>query len=125
MSANLPTAVPCNRGPHRGNVAFRNAVAAQEVPRRIGTVDLEAQLAVLIAGCQPDIVEHRRDVEQFGIETKLPPPSEQAAPEIDANGMVKQQVAFGIANQLGRRAGEPAVRDRDACNVMGGHGRYS
>ncbi len=42
-----------------------NAVAAQEVPRRIRPINLEPLMRAAVLRSQPHVVEHRASLEQF------------------------------------------------------------
>ncbi len=76
---------------------------------RIRPIHLEAKLALRVPVREPDVVEHRCGVKQLRIERQIPPRGEQSAPEINAT--VKQQVAFGVANELRHLARQFAIRN--------------
>jgi len=66
-------------------------------------------------------VEHRTEIKQLGIELEPAPLTGERAPEKDTPTMVEQQVILGVAHQLGRGAGDRAIRDPDPGNHIGHH----
>ncbi len=52
---------------------------AQELLRRIGAVELEAQRGVSVVRRQADVVEHRPDVQQFEVGVEASPLTLQRA----------------------------------------------
>ena len=57
-----------DRRPHRLDVCLWNTVPLQEIPRRIGAVDLEALVGAAVGLGQAHVVKHRSRIEQFRIE---------------------------------------------------------
>ena len=88
---NAGRGVQRDRGPHRVDILLRYAVAAQEVSRGVGAVDLEALVGAAVPMRQPHVVEHRAGIEQLGIERQAAPRAGQRSPVEDAAGMVEQQ----------------------------------
>ena len=78
----------------------------QEFPRRVGAIELEAIGGAAVLFRQSDIVKHRSKVEQFGVEFPAPMAPPQRSPQIDPDGMMKQQGRLAIADKLRRLAGE-------------------
>jgi hypothetical protein len=56
-------------------------------------------------------------VKQFRIKHQILPLSRESGPEVHARGMVKQQVALGVANELRYLTSHFAVRDLHSGNV--------
>jgi hypothetical protein len=50
------------------NGCLVDALLPQEIPRGVGTIDLEALGGATVLLGQPDVVKHGPDVEQLGIE---------------------------------------------------------
>src|SRR4029453_9416935 len=96
-----------DREPDLLEIAFRDAVASQKVARRIRAVHLEAQPTFPEVEGQP-----------------LPLPG-QGAPEIDARGVLKQQVALDVANELRCFARQLAVGNLHTGNLVDHHGPSS
>src|SRR3977135_4008182 len=69
---------------------FRDAVAAEKISGRVGAVNLESKLRVAICLGQADIMKHRADIQQFGIELKAFALAGERAEQIDARRMVEQ-----------------------------------
>ena len=70
---------------------------------------------------QADVVKHRSQIDQFGIEPPAAMPAPQRSPQVYPDRMMEQQLRLAVADQLGRLAGESAVGNFDVGNV-GGHG---
>src|ERR1700734_98790 len=67
----------------------------------VGAVHLEAAAAIAELCVQAEVVEHRPDVQQFGVEAEAAVAALQAAPPEDPAGVVIHQVAGAIPDQLG------------------------
>ena len=70
-----------DRGPDRVDVGLRNAVAAQEVARGIGTVDLEPLMRAAVLMGQAHVVEHGAGIEQLGVELEPAVLAGESAPK--------------------------------------------
>ena len=62
---------------------------------------------------EPDVVEHRADVEQFGVVLEPEAPALQGAEDEHSQGVVVKQVGFDVADELGRVLGQRTVWNRD------------
>src|SRR5215467_9588192 len=92
--------VESDGGPNFLDISFGDAVASQKVTRGVRTIHFEAKLAPSVTLCKADVVEHGCGVKQFRIKHQALPLPSQGAPKVDPNGVVKQQVALGVANKL-------------------------
>ncbi len=93
----------------------------KELPRGVGTVDLEAVMCAAMPLDEPDVVEHRADVQELGVVVQPAALALQGAEGVDAERMVVEQIGLNAANQLGGVARQPAVRDGYG-GLNGGHG---
>src|ERR1700730_9543481 len=99
-----------DRGPHRLDVAFGYAVAAEEVTGSIGAVDLETLIRAGMLGGEAHVVEHRAGVKQLGIEAEPAALAGERAPVIDADRVVEQQRRLGIEDQIRHLPGPFALQ---------------
>src|SRR6267154_1372298 len=60
--------VKCNRCPYAVDVLFRDVMAAQEVARGIGSINLKTVCVAAVFRYETDVVEHGAHVEKFGVE---------------------------------------------------------
>jgi len=89
----------------------RDPTTSEKVGCGIGAIDLKAELAVAILLCQSDVVEHASRVKQFRVEDLSLSVSGHRSPEVDPNGVMKEQVALSVTDELRDFVGELAVRD--------------
>lgn len=68
MQWDLRGGVQGDRRPYAVGGLTGDAVRVQKLPRLVGTVDLETLVGATEFLGQPEVVEHRPDVQQFGIE---------------------------------------------------------
>ena len=106
--------VQCDRLPHGHHLLLGQAVALEEQARGVGPVDLETLVRGAVTFEQADVVEHRADVEQFGVVVEAELLSLQRRPQEHAPRVVEQQRRRRLADELGRLAGERTVWDRNA-----------
>jgi hypothetical protein len=76
-------------GPHPGRVLLGDAVAEQEPPGLVGTVDLEALVGASVLLGQPEIVEQCADVEQLGVVAQPLLAAAQRAEQVDPPRVVE------------------------------------
>src|SRR5260370_41555299 len=88
-------------------------VAAEEVARGVGSVNLEAGRAA-VGGGEADVVEHGAGVEEFGVELEAAALACERGEVVDAAGVVEEQIGFGVADELGDLVGEFGVGNGDA-----------
>jgi hypothetical protein len=86
-------------------------VAVQEAAGLVGAVHLEAAAAVAELLVQAEVVEHRPEIEQFGIVAEAAVAALQAAPPVDAAGVAVHEIAGALADQFSGLAGQLGVRD--------------
>src|SRR4051794_9129249 len=122
MFRNARGRVESDGDPHFLDLPFRDAVATHKIARCVRTIHLEAKLAPSVALCEADVVEHGCGIEQFRIKGQPLPLAGEGTPEVDAGGMVKQQVALSFANELSYLASHCAVWDPYAGNHVSCHG---
>ncbi|GAB3880381.1 hypothetical protein GCM10027612_07890 [Microbispora bryophytorum subsp. camponoti] len=72
-----------DRRPHPADAVFGHTALLQEAAGGIGAVHLEAPSAAAMLLVEPQVVEHRADVEQLRVETQVLSPPHQAAEEVD------------------------------------------
>jgi hypothetical protein len=113
-----------DRGPYGVDICLRDPMPLQEIPRRIGAVDLEAFIAAALRLGQTHVMEHRTRIEQFRIEFRAAMLTHQRGEQEDAARMIEEQVRLGVADNLRHLLCELAVGDSSelACN---GHGAAS
>ena len=112
--------------PHLTCVGFVDATLQQEVPCRVGAVDLEPKHRRPVALGQPDVVEHGAGIEQFGVGLQPTLVTLQCAELVHPAGVVVQKLIFGVADLLGDFTHERRVGDDDVGEALrgwGGHGR--
>jgi hypothetical protein len=61
-----------DRGPDPADAVLGHAMTVQEPAGLIGAVHLEAPAAAAELLVEPQVVEHRPDVDQFGVEAEAP-----------------------------------------------------
>ena len=91
----------------------------EEAARGIGAVDLESLLEVHVALDHPEVVVHRRDVEQFRIGVLTAQLPVQHAEQIGPPRMVIQQRRFGLTDEVRRLSAHLRVGNGDACDGLG------
>jgi hypothetical protein len=80
-----------DRAPHERDALLGHAVALEELARGVRAVDLEALVRGAVRLDEPEIVEHRCDVEQLGVVVEQQLLSVQRAPEEHPPRVVEQQ----------------------------------
>ncbi len=100
-----------DRRPHPVGRLAGDAVGVQEPPCLLGAVDLEPPVGAGEAPGQSEVVEHRPDVEQLGVEVQPLLGAAQRPEQEHPAGVVEQQRRGGLPHQLGRLLGQGAVRD--------------
>jgi hypothetical protein len=108
--------VQCDSEPHLAGVGGVDTVRHQEIACRVGAVDFEAKLRRAVALGEAQVVEHRRDIEQFEVRFKAHTAAVQRAEQEHPARMVEEQVVFGVADEVGRLAHQRCVGNRDAGN---------
>src|SRR5216683_2970329 len=106
--------VQSNRGPHAPDAVLGDAVALQELARLVSAVHLEPSPIGAERLAKADIVEHRTDVEQLRIEAQAAVAALQAAEPVHPAGVMVDQLAGGVAYELGGLCSELRVRYADA-----------
>src|SRR5262245_11483069 len=99
------------------DVSFRHPMASKKIACGVRAVHLEAQLTFVVAVRDADSVEHGSGVKQLRIKRQAVPFSGQSTPEIDPRGMVEEQIALGVANELRYLARNSAVWNLYAKDV--------
>jgi hypothetical protein len=70
---------------------------------------------------EPDVVEHRPDVQQLGVILQALAGALQGAPGVDTQRVVLEQIGLDASDQLGGLTRQPAVGDRDRGATGGSH----
>src|SRR5262245_33214559 len=99
------------------DISFGHPMTSKKIARGVRAVHLEAQLTLAVAVRDADIVEHGSGVKQLWIKRQAVPFSGQSTPEIDPRGMVEEQIALGVANELRYLARNSAVWNLYAKDV--------
>src|ERR1700719_2959907 len=92
--------VKCNRCPYTVDVLFRDVMAAQEVARGIGSINLKTVCVAAVSRYEADVVEHGACVEKFDVELETTTLPSECGKIINAAGVIEQQSRFCIANEL-------------------------
>ncbi len=103
-----------DRRPDILDVALADAVASEEIPRRIVAIDLEAQIGAAMGRHQPDVMEHGADIGAARDHRPSPCVPSERAPEEDAAAVVIEQAGLGVPHQLGGSPRQGAVGNGDA-----------
>ena len=111
--------VQCDAQPDLASVGVIDAALQQEVARRVGAVDFEAQGRVRIPLGEAEVVEHRPDVEQLEVGLQPTAAALQRTEQEHSAGVVEQQVVLGIADEVGGLAHQRGVGDDDVGDVDG------
>src|SRR5712671_135812 len=98
-----------DRRPDRVDIRFRDAVAAQELARRVRAVDFEALPGAAVPRDKSQVMEHRSRIQKLRIEAQAAALSGQRAEMIDPARVMEEQRRDGIADQLGDLARKLAV----------------
>jgi hypothetical protein len=113
-------AVPAMQGDGRpdpvGGLAG-DAVGVQEGAGLVGAFELEALVGAAQALGEPQVVEHRADVQQFGVEGQPQVPAAERAPQKDPPGVVEHQRRGDVTDHLGGLPHQGGVRDPHACDL--------
>src|SRR5882757_694764 len=111
--------------PDPADAVLGHAVALQEPAGFVGAVQLEAPAAATELLVQAEIMEHRPDVEEFGVEAPASVATLHTAEPEDPAGMVVDQIGGGIAYQVCGIASQFGVGDRHPGRGLsaGGHRR--
>src|SRR5260370_30696667 len=91
--------------PYAVDVLLVELVAAEEVARGVGSVNLEAGRAA-VGGGEADVVEHGAGVEEFGVELEAAALACERGEVVDAAGAGGGQHGFGGAGERGDFVGE-------------------
>ena len=113
VARDLRRRVQGDRLPDGHDALLGQAVALQEGAGGVGPVDLEALVLGAVALDEPDVVEHRADVEQLRVVVQAELLTLQRAPQEHPPRVVEQQLRRDVLHELGRLASERAVGDRN------------
>ena len=109
--------VNSNGGPNSLDVSFGDCVGSQKVACGIRTIHFEPKLALPGALRKAEVVKHSCGVKQLRIKNQTLPLPGQRTPKVDPIGVIKHQVARGVAKELLYVACHFTVRDLYARNV--------
>jgi transcriptional regulator GlxA family with amidase domain len=113
---NARRGVQCDGKPDLAHGRIVEAAVAQELLRRIGAVDLEAQSRISVDHRQADVMEHRPGVQQFEVGVEASPLTLQRAEQEHTSGVVEQQIVLDVSDE--RRVWYRDTRDRLRCHAF-------
>src|SRR5947208_13713061 len=96
---NAGSRVKRNRCPYPVNVLFRDVMAAQEVARGIGSINLKAVCVAAVSGYKTDVMKHSACVQEFGVELETAALTGECAEVVDAAGVIEEESRGCIPDQ--------------------------
>ena len=95
--------------PDPADAVLGDSTGIEEPPGLVGAVHFEAPAVAAELLVQPEVVEHRADVEQLRVEAQSPLATLQAAEEVHPPRVVVHEVGRDITDQLGGVGGQLRV----------------
>src|SRR3954447_4088047 len=108
--------------PDRLHLLFRDVMCGKELTGGIGAIDLEAFVLARELLDETEIVKCRGDVEEFGVEAELLLTALLSREQIDADGVVKEQIGRILTQDLCRLFREQGIGNHEGGSSTRSHG---
>jgi hypothetical protein len=108
--------------PDRLHLLFRDVMCGQELAGGIGAIDLEAFVLARELLDETEIVKRRGDVEELGVEAELLLTALLSREQVDADGVVKEQIGRILTQDLCGLFREQGIGNDEGGSSTRSHG---